>query len=199
MLAGIVRSVSSHDGVSFGDLRRDLCELAAAFIAAAQSTPFGLTGGPAKLTRDQRTRWLRSNIQGPADRLIDALSETNIAMLSEWPEAMNSPAPDKARLTAELSVLRERVTELIAQLDERKADRSDFITEFRTDLANALTTIFERHFPRHRAARNAYDKTTAAESPYAAFLRLCAEEIFPYDKGLSGRIIDDVTKMRGSR
>jgi hypothetical protein len=168
-------------------------------MASALSTPLGFTDGPAKKTPHQRKRWLKTNIVGPARKLLAALSDSNSPMLSEWPEKMVAPAPDRTQLVGQLAALGERVEELIAQLDDRKSDGSDFNTEFRTDLANALTEIFEEYFPDLTAARSGYDKTSLTQSPYASFMRLCSEEIFPNDRGLSGGLIDEVSRLRGSR
>lgn len=189
------------NSVDHDALQRDLRGVAVSFLIAGLTTPLGMKEGPASKTRDQRTRWLRTQIVNPATTLLDALSDTSAPMLSEWPETMNAPAPDHAVLRAELRKLIDRTDELIAVLNDRKRDGSGFTTEFRADLANALTKVFEKHFPDQRAARDGYDKTTIVDdgSAYARFLRLCTEEIFPNDAALSGRIIDDITKMRGNR
>lgn len=196
---GIVKTVNRRKSIDIDALQQDLRDVATGFLAAALTTPLGMTDGPGKRTRDERTRWLTTHIYNPAITLLDALSEENAPMLSEWPEEMKAHTPNREALQAELRKLIERTDELLAGLNDRKQDRSSFLTEFKADLANALTIVFERHFPDQEAARSSYDKTTEERSAYAEFLRLCTEEIFPNDPALSGHVIDDITKMRGNR
>jgi hypothetical protein len=92
-----------------------------------------------------------------------------------------------------------RVGELIASLDDRKRGGNSFVTEFRADLVDALTGVFGEYFPDLKAKRGSYDKTKGNNSPYAEFIRMCSEEIFPHDRAPSGRIIDDITKLPSNR
>jgi len=151
---------------------------------------------------DQRVRWLRANVVSPATKLLQALSDENGPMLSEWPEVMYAPPPDRDTLRLELQKLRNRADELVGVLEDRLRGGGSFQTEFRADLTNALTDVFERHFPQKKPSRDGYDKTSVAAgggSSFANFIRLCTEEIFPGEKALSGYVVDDIAKMRGNR
>ena len=198
-MEGIVRSVAPASSVDLDGLQADLRDIAISFIIAARTTPIGFADGPARKSHDERKRWLRAHIVNPAITLFEALSDENASMLSEWPESINSEAPDRQVMREELRKLIDRSQGLVDVLEDRKGDRSGLASEFRADLANALTQVFEDHFSDKKAARSSYDRTTTAKSAYVEFLRLCTEEMFPRDNALPGHLVDDITKMRGNR
>lgn len=151
------------------------------------------------MTRDERLRWLDADVLNPIEKLLNALSENNAPKLSQWPEKLNAPEPNKPTLIGELEKLFEWAGELWADLNDRKSDRSTLLTEFKTNLVNALSYVFETHFPNVPAARDSWDRTGEAKSPYVEYLNLCVREIFPSLKSAPGRVADDISKYRGNR
>jgi hypothetical protein len=198
-VAAIAKAANRKGPVDIASLQADLRGVAGSFLVAARSTPLGIGGGSPNVSRTDRTRWLERQVESPTRQLLEALADENAALLSEWPERMRAPPPDRSILRAELAKLLERVGELHAQIEERKADGNEFATEFRLDLANALTSVFEKHFPDQRAARDGYDRTSERKSHFVEFLTNCVRESLPDEPGLPGHVIDAATRMRGNR
>lgn len=135
----------------------------------------------------------------PAEKLIEALSDENLPLLSEWPDELPSPPPNRHALVEELTKLSNRTRDLFEVLDDRKRKGSAISQEFKIDFANALADVFERYFPNAEPSRGGYDRTTTPSSHYQAFLRACAQEVFGNDLKFSGNVLDEVAKLRGNR
>lgn len=161
-------------------------------MSVALTTPIGLTDGPRNISRNQRVRTLKAHVVNPARKLLDVLENHNAHLLSDWPDRSNAQAPDKAVLVEQLRLLVKNTNDTVDALEDRKTDKSTSLSEFRTDLANALTLVFEAHFPHLPRVLDSYDRTTKTKSAYASFVEMCAEEIFPYDKAISNKIIDSL-------
>lgn len=176
-------------------LQDDLRELAECYLAAALTTPLGLTDGPANKSRDERKRELQANYLNPANRIIGALGSFD-ANLSGWPDRPIDAGPNKDVLLYELNALVNYVEGVIAALDDRKLDRTPTLTEFKLDLANGLTLVFEKHFPGQPSTLDGYDKTNGPKSPYFTFVQMCAEEIFPDDSLINVEVIERLFKTK---
>ncbi len=135
----------------------------------------------------------------PAVLLIEALSDQNLTLLSEWPDELPSPPPNRHTLIEELTKLRNRTRDLVEVLDDRKRKGSAISQEFKIDFANALADVFERYFPDAQPSRGGYDRTQSPSSEYQAFLTACAQEVFGDGFKFSGNVLDEVAKLRGNR
>lgn len=180
-------------------LANELLNIGRVFWIAAMSSPIGVPGGPDSQTPDARKRTITSSVLRPAEKLIDALSEENLNLLSEWPDELPSPPPNRHALIEELTKLSNRARDLFEVLDDRKRKGSAIAQEFKIDFANALADVFERHFPHAQPSRGGYDRTPNPSSEYHAFLKSCAQEVFGTDFKFSGNILDEVAKLRGNR
>lgn len=198
-----VRIICRKSGIgSIADpalLARDLTEVADCYWIAAMSSSLGITGGPESQSSDERRRKIANGVIRPAERLLASLSDKEIAALSEWPDEFSSPDPDRQILLEQLARLVRRMHDLTEVLEDKKRKGSPSITEFKIDLANALSEIFEYHFPEAQARRGGLDRTDIPTSPFHWFLNLCATEIFGEEFSLSGDVLDSVAKLRGNR
>lgn len=198
-----VRKICRKSGVGqivdLPTLAEDLIAIANCYWVAAMSSPLGVVGGPESQSSDERRRKIASGVIHPAEKLLTALSDADIANLSEWPEEFPAPHPDRQILLEQLARLIRRMHDLTEVLDDRKRKGSPFLTEFKIDLANALSEVFERHFPDAEARRGGSDRTDIPTSPFHGFLNLCAKEIFGEGFSLSGDVLDAVAKVRGNR
>jgi len=163
------------------------------------SSPLGVGGGPDSQTPDARKRTITSSVLRPTEKLIEALSDENLILLSEWPDELPSAPPNRHALIEELTKLRNRTRDLFEVLDDRKRKGSSVSQEFKIDFANALADVFERNFPNAQPSRGGYDRTPNPSSEYHAFLKACAHEVFGTDFKFSGNILDEVAKLRGNR
>lgn len=163
------------------------------------SSPLGIQGGPESQTPDARKRKITGSILHPAEKLIDALSDENLNLLSEWPDELPSAPPNRHALIEELTKLSNRTRDLFEVLDDRKRKGSAISQEFKIDFANALADVFERYFPNAHPSRSGYDRTPNPSSEYQAFLKACAQEVFGDDFKFSGNVLDEVAKLRGNR
>ncbi len=163
------------------------------------SSPLGIHGAPGSQTPDARKRKITSSILHPAEKLIEALSEENLTLLSEWPDKLPSPPPNRHALIEELTKLSNRTRDLFEVLDDPKRKGSAISQEFKIDFANAIADVFERYFPNAQHSRSGYDRTPIPSSVYQAFLRTCAKEIFGESFKFSGNVLDEVAKLRSSQ
>ncbi|WP_137390943.1 hypothetical protein [Rhodoligotrophos defluvii] len=182
-------------------LQADLREVAYRYLTALYTTPLRLSEGPRDVKLTRRVQHLERNVIKPAEQLLDALSDDNAPLLSEWPEDMRMPAPDRAALRSELEKLRNRAEELRLLLTDRIAN-TNMTTEFLTDLGNALSMVLKRHFPRLTISRGTHIKTTKTKSgkmygTYLSVMEICVREILPKDKLPSSSLIGELRKLRG--
>lgn len=191
-IIGIVTTVRTNLLPNTSELQRDLRDLSFCFMSVALTTPIGLSEGPSNIKRNQRVRTLNAHVVNPARKLLNSLGTDSAHLLSDWPDQSNSPTPDKAILVEQLERLVRNVEDTVQALEDRKNDKSTSLTEFQTDLANALTLVFEEHFPHLPRILDSYDRATDMNSAYASFVEMCAEEIFPYDKAISNEIVDSL-------
>lgn len=194
----IYRESGAGDEADQEGFAKELREIAQAYWVAAMSSPLKVGNGPALQSPDERIRKLNSAVLNPAKKLIDALAEENLSLLSEWPDKLPSQAPDRAHLLKELNLLIGRVRDLSGVLDDRKRKGWSLSHEFKIDLANALTDVFERHFPTVPATRSGYDRTPTPSSGYRHFMTECGSEIFGSGFSISGGILDEVALSRGN-
>ncbi|MYM54448.1 hypothetical protein [Thalassovita mangrovi] len=180
-------------------LADELRTIAKVFWVAAMSSPLGVQGGPESQTPDARKRKITSSVVRPAEKLIEALSDESLTLLSEWPDELPSPSPNRHALIEELTKLSNRARDLFEILDDRKRKGSAISQEFKIDFANALADVFERNFPNAQPTRGGYDRTPNPSSEYHAFLKACAQEVFGTNFKFSGNVLDEVAKLRGNR
>jgi hypothetical protein len=180
-------------------LAKDLIEVADCYWVVAMASPLGVIGGPESQSSDERRRRIETGVINPAEKLLASLSDKGVAILSEWPDTFSEPDPDRQILLEQLTRLVRRMHDLTEVLDDRKRKGSPFLTEFKIDLANALSEVFEQHFPDAQARRGGSDRTDIPTSPFHWFLNLCANEIFGKEFSLSGDVLDAVAKLRGNR
>ncbi|MDX8353958.1 hypothetical protein [Cognatiyoonia sp. IB215182] len=180
-------------------LADELRTIADIYWVAAMSSPLGVRGGAEALTPNARKRKIKGSILHPAEKLIEALSDESLPVLSEWPDELPSPPPNRHALVEELTKLSNRTRDLLEVLDDRKRKGSAVSQEFKIDFANALAGVFERYFPHAQPSRGGYDRTPNPSSEYQAFLTACAQEVFGDDFKFSGNILDEVAKLRGNR
>ena len=199
LIKRICREVGVKEEANQGELSKELRDIAQSYWMAAMSSPLNVANGPDSLSPDERIRKISSTVLNPANKLLEALAVDNLALLSEWPDKLPSPAPDREHLLAELSLLIVRVRDLTEVLEDRKRKGSPLSHEFKIDLANALTDVFERHFPSVSPARGGYDQTKDPSSEYTHFITACASEIFGTGFTISGNILDEVALSRGNR
>ncbi|MBN8293424.1 hypothetical protein JI664_15735 [Rhodobacter sp. NTK016B] len=176
-------------------LADDLRTIANVFWVAAMTSPLGVQGGPGSQTPDARKRTITSSVLRPAEKLIEALSDENLTLLSEWPDELPSVPPNRHILIEELTRLRNRTSDLFEVLDDRKRKGSSVSQEFRIDFGNALAGVLERHFPHIRASRGGYDRTPGPSSEYQEFLNACAQEVFGEGFKFSGAVLDEIAKL----
>ena len=199
LIKRICREVGAGEETDQEDFAKELREIAQAYWVAAMSSPLKIGKGPALQSPDERIRKLNSTVLNPAEKLVDALADHNLPLLSEWPDKLPSQLPDREHLLKELSLLIGRVRDLTEVLDDRKRKGSPLSHEFKIDLANALTDVFERRFPSVSAARGGYDRTKNPSSEYSRFMAECVSEIFGSGFSISGSILDEVALSRGNR
>ncbi|WP_171325663.1 hypothetical protein [Halovulum dunhuangense] len=195
----LCRIAGADDETDRTRLADELRTIADVFWVAAMSSPLGAQGGPASQTPDERKRKITSSVLRPAEKLIEALSDENLTLLSEWPDELPSTPPNRDTLIDELIKIRNRTRDLFEVLDDRKRKGSAISQEFKIDLANALAEVFERYFPNAQPSRGGYDRTQNPSSEYQAFLTTCAKEVFGDDFKFSGNVLDEVAKLRGNR
>ncbi|WP_299966827.1 hypothetical protein [uncultured Roseobacter sp.] len=119
--------------------------------------------------------------------------------MSEWPDELPSPPPERETLLAQLELLVSRARDLSEVLDDRKHKGVSIAHEFKIDLANALSDVFECYFTDVTAARGGYDRTKDPSSEYRRFMTACVTEIFGPSFSLSGNILDETSISRGNR
>ncbi len=180
-------------------LQADLRDLAYDYLAAACSAPFGIGGGPKKLSRDERRRFLQTHVVNPAGKLLDALAKDNAHFFFEWTDEKTGPNPNRDRLIQELEHLVDRVTVVVEGLEERANDGTDALTEFKLDFANALRMEFKKHYPTLPSHVSAYDRAERPASEYFNFLRMCSKEIFKGELVLAVELVDSVTEPKRKR
>ena len=198
LIRQICRESGAGDETDQEGCAKELREIAQAYWVAAMSSPLKIGNGPALQSPDERIRKLNSTVLNPAKKLIDALVDHNLPLLSEWPDKLPSQSPDREHLLKELNLLIGRVRDLTEVLDDRKRKGSPLSHEFKIDLANALTDVFERHIPSVVAARGGYDRTKDPSSEYRRFMTECGSEIFGSDFSFSGNVLDEVALSRGN-
>ncbi len=182
-------------------LQAALRDVAFHFMTALYSTPLRLSGGPDDVKLFARVQHLERQILKPADRLIEALSDNKLPLLSEWPEEIQSTAPNREALIAELTKLRDRAEELRDQLADRLPEEN-MTTEFLIDLGNALTKVLKDHFPQLAISRGTYDKGSSSEvgkmrGRFLDVMDICIAEILPNDGPLSSNLVGQLRKLRG--
>jgi hypothetical protein len=198
-IARLCRGCGAGEDVDRPRLANELRTIANVFWVAAMSNPLGVKGGPESQTPDARKRKITSSVLHPAEKLIEALSDANLTLLSEWPDELPSAPPNRHALIEELIKLRNRTRDLFEVLDDRKRKGSAISQEFKIDFANALADVFERYFPNAQPSRGGYDRTQSPSSEYQAFLTACAQEVFGGGFKFSGNVLDEVAKLRGNR
>lgn len=199
-IKNLCRIVDTRAEIDQEQLGGDLKEIATSFWFAAMSTPLGILNGPPAQSIDSRKRKILATIIKPTEKLIEALSDLEISLLSEWPDDdLPADPPNRDILYNELNRLYRRAYDLFFVLDDQKRRGSSLLIEFKIDLAAGLTSIFKRHFPYLRPARGGYDKTSNPSSEYQAFIKFCVKEIFGEDFTLSGNILEQVAKLDHSR
>jgi hypothetical protein len=195
----LCRICGAEDETDRTRLADELRTIANVFWVAAMSSPLGFPSGPESQTPDARKRKITSSVLHHAEKLIEALSDENLPLLSEWPDELPSPPPNRHALIEELTKLSNRTRDLFEVLDDRKRKGSAISQEFKIDFANALADVFERYFPNAQPSRGGYDRTPNPSSKYQAFLTACAQEVFGDDFKFSGNVLDEVAKLRGNR
>lgn len=193
MVAEIIRSISTKMKPDLKALQADLRHVAHDYLIVALTAPFGIRGGPKGMTRDQRKRWLESNILKPARKLLSALSVEHNHQLFEWSEDRIGHDPDKEALIRELERLLKRVDAVHSGIAERGNDRTDVLTEFKMDFADALRELFMKHYPDLPNFISEYDTAKRQASEYYKFMRLCADEVFKGDLVLAVDVVDGIT------
>lgn len=186
-------------GTDEAALQKDLRDLAYHYLTAILLTPLNLRHGPDPVKLFSRVQYLERHLIKPAQLLLEALSSENASLLSEWPEDLAAPLPDKGRLITELSALERRMTELHAALSDRLPEE-DLTHEFMTDLANGLTDVLMNHMPKLKPTRGTYIRLTihGPGKMYAAYLdimRICLMEILPDDRTFSDQVIGQIVKL----
>lgn len=198
LIKRICREVGADEETDQEVFSNELREIAKSYWVAAMSSPLKIGKGPKLVSPDERIRKLSSTVLNPAKKLLDALAEENLSLFSEWPDKLPSQAPDRAHLLKELNLLIGRVRDLSEVLDDRKRKGWSLSHEFKIDLANALTDVFERHFLTVPATRSGYDRTPTPSSGYRHFMTECGSEIFGSGFSISGSILDEVALSRGN-
>lgn len=195
----LCRIAGADDEIDRSRFTDELRTIANVFWVAAMSSPLGVQGGPELQTPDARKRKIASTVLHPAEKLIEALSDENLTLLSEWPDELPSPPPYRHALIDELTKLSNRTRDLFEVLDDRKRKGSAISQEFKIDFANALADVFERYFPNAQPSRGGYDRTPSPSSEYQAFMKACAQEVFGDGFKFSGNVMDEVARLRGNQ
>jgi hypothetical protein len=175
-------------------LQRDLRRLAKEYIIVALKAPFGLPYGPKRLCRSRWSEWLSSEVLGPSDRLIEALSAENAFWFSDWPETIADP-PDRVVLVRELEKVRKWVGALEFELRVRINERVRHRREFEIELAYDLTELFKRYFPDEPLTLGKHDREYGAVSRYSDFIRVAANQILQ-DKKRMSRVLAQIKKLQ---
>lgn len=180
-------------------LQKDLRDLAYDFLIAAVTTPFRMKTSPKHVTDTKRIVWLRSHVLKPTEMLLDALSDSNSVMLSEWPQDLLSERrPNRKALVHQLETLKKRIAELVFQLDMLVNDGGKLTNDFRASFALELSDVLYAHFPNLKPSRGTHRKKGPLKGQtgrYVEMLRLVSREIFPSDRDIPSRIIGDLAKM----
>ena len=167
-------------------------EIAADYLTAALTTPLSLRDGPKDMTLTKRREWVDTHLVHPSDQLLQALSDDNAHLRSEWPDPYNAPAPNLDLLRTELEKLSCRAKELSAWLAERAAMASH-TTEFKYDLVTALECTFRKHFP-HLPVSRGTSASGESTSHFTHFVHACIREIFPNERKFSDYTIKNAIK-----
>lgn len=171
-------------------MQADLRTLGESYLYAALSSPLGLNGGAPRRSYDQRLRALKSDVESPAKRLLETLSQPANATLSEFPDFLSSPPPSRQVLLRELALLLGRTSELIATLQERTGHHAR--KELQHDLTTAVVALFIKHFPEQEACRHKHERTGPPESEFTIFVRSCIDHVFPGDGLYAGDVLDEI-------
>jgi hypothetical protein len=193
MMSDIMASVAAPDQSIKLSLQTDLRELATDYLTAALTTPLKISISPPNETLSKRARWVELNLVKPTQRLLNALSDDNAPLRSEWPDPMNAPAPDRAVLLEELRKLYDRADELQHVIADR-APNTNHTQEFKADLIQAITKLFRHYFPHLPITRGVRQKKR-----FNVFLELCADEIFPGISITDHRVKDVIPRRRKKR
>jgi len=193
----ICRRVGREKKIDQMTLAKELRVIAEAYWIAAMSSPLGIGDGPILQGPDERKRTIQSSVLHPAQKLIAALSDENLTLLSEWPDGAVSAPPDRKKLLRELELLVGRVADLIDAMEGRTRRGSPLSNEFKIDLAEVLTEVFRQYFPDVPARRGGYDRTKTASSEYTKFMEACGLEIFGPSFSFSGQVLDAATLPPG--
>lgn len=180
-------------------LQADLRDLAHDYLTAAYSAPFGIGDGPASLTRDERIRFLESDVINPARKLLNSLSDKEAHQFFEWPEDRIGEDPDKAILVRQLTRILYRANNILDSVIDRQNDGSDVLSEFKIEVASGLEMVFVDHYPELPAQISPHDRASAPHSEFFIFLRRCSDQIFKGDLVLSVGLIDSATRPRRKR
>ncbi|WP_187431993.1 hypothetical protein ROLI_030260 [Roseobacter fucihabitans] len=189
------------DDADFHALQLQLRNVAFDYMTALHTTPLRLLDGLGDVKLTSRIKYLETHTIKPARLLLDALADDNSALLSEWPEKLDYPAPDKSSLVAELNKFHDRATELKLLLEDRLPNES-MTMEFLTDLGNALTRVLKSFFPSLTISRGTYHKTVVASDPsmhgsFLSVMAICIGEILPAENELSSKLIGELRKLQG--
>lgn len=182
-------------------LQADLRDVAHSFMTALYTTPLRLSEGPSDQKLSWRRNYLDRHIIKPANLLLEALAEVSAPALSEWPEQLDCPAPNKSSLVEELRVLRDRCSELKVLLEDRLPNEN-MTQEFMTDLGNAFSMVLKCYFPQLKISRGTYHKTEVSGDPtmhgtFLSVMEICVGEVLPNDDPLSSKLIGELRKLQG--
>lgn len=182
-------------------LQADLRSVAHSFMTALYTTPLRLSDGPKDQKLSRRRDYLDRHIIKPANLLLEALADANSPALSEWPEQLDCPAPDKSSLAEELRLLCDRCTELKVLLEDRLPNEN-LTQEFMTDLGNAFAMVLKCYFPELKISRGTYHNTDVSGDPkmhgtFLSVMEICVGEVLPNDSPLSSKLIGELRKLQG--
>jgi len=168
------------------ELQNELTGLARRYIAVGLTTPLGVPYGPEDETLSKRAAWLVGNVLHPCETLTESLE--NRPMLSDWPEPIPTPPPDRLFLLKELRKLRDWAERLRLDLAHRIGERANHTREFELEIVFALTDVFRRYFPHRRVSRGKYHRSHGMKGHFPDFIRATAGRILGTHKDMDRAI-----------
>jgi hypothetical protein len=162
--------------------------------------PIGFPIAPFDASLTKRIEWLTTQVIAPAERLLNALDDTNRPYFAEWPDEYRLPdRPDLGAMREPTRAVRDYAIALRDNLDDQLSQKIAHTSEMRYDIVTTLVDILKAHFPHIRRSRGQYHghlRTTVGAIP--DFVRRAFFEITGSTEQLDAPIQQALAQSRKS-
>ncbi|MCC5620252.1 hypothetical protein LC574_02485 [Nostoc sp. CHAB 5715] len=172
-----INKVTGLDPGKLTAFQADLVLAAEHITAIIDETPSSFKRGPKDIPLSKRSDWLRRNVIGPADKLINALDHD--AHFASYPEVHASALTKEERFAIKQNVERLRVfaSDLSMDFEGRIFENASHNTEMRIEFCDMITDVLKKHAPHIPVSRGTYEQGQGNVGVFAGLLRDIYAEI----------------------